>query len=291
VIGEPLDAGRFSHLLGDLAEAARANAFEAAARAIMTTDTFPKLATRKTKIGGVEVAINGFCKGAGMIAPDMATMLCFLFTDAAIARPVLKSLIRKSVQRTFNCVTIDGDTSTSDTLILFATGAAAERGQERVMRLSDPTLKGFAAALDDLMQELAIAVAKDGEGLTKFVTIDVQGAESDVAARRIGLSIGNSPLVKTALAGEDPNWGRIVAAVGKAGEAADRDKLSIWYGEHLVASEGERAAGYSEGAVARYMKGAELTIRVDVGVGRGRARVWTCDLTHGYIAINADYRS
>jgi glutamate N-acetyltransferase/amino-acid N-acetyltransferase len=237
------------------------------------------------------VTINGFCKGSGMIAPDMATMLCFLFTDAAISRAVLRKLVAKTADTTFNCVTVDGDTSTSDTLLLFATGAAAKRGQKRITRAGDPALESFAAALEELMRELAMLVAKDGEGLTKFVTVNVEGAESARAARRIGLSIGNSPLVKTAIAGEDPNWGRIVAAVGKAGEAADRDKLSIRYGKHVVARDGERAAEYDEATIARYMKSGEIDITVDVGVGKGRATVWTCDLTHGYIAINADYRS
>ena len=291
VIGESMDAGTFGHILGHLVKQARPDAYEAAARAIMTTDTFPKLATRTATLGGVAVTINGFCKGAGMIAPDMATMLGFLFTDAAIARPVLQKLVASGAGKTFNCVTVDGDTSTSDTLILFATGAAASRGQKRVTRASDPALKDFTTALHDLMTELAIWVAKDGEGLTKFVTIEVEGAESSAAARRIGLSIGSSPLVKTAIAGEDPNWGRVVAAVGKSGQAADRDKLSIWYGDLLVAHEGERAPGYEEALVARYMTNREIKIRVGVGVGKGRATVWTCDLTHGYISINTDYRS
>jgi glutamate N-acetyltransferase/amino-acid N-acetyltransferase len=291
VIGEPMEVGKFAHLLAGLAKSARPDAFEAAAAAILTTDTYAKLATRKSEIGGVEVTLNGFCKGAGMIAPDMATMLCFLFTDAAIAKPVLGKLVSNYVETTFNCVTIDGDTSTSDTLLLFATAAAERRGQKPVTRSSDPALRPFAATLHDLMKELAILVAKDGEGLTKFVTIMVEGAESDRAARKIGLAIGGSPLVKTAIAGGDPNWGRIVAAVGRAGENADRDKLSILYGEHVVARAGERAPEYDEVTLARYMKGAEIAIRVDVGVGNGRACVWTCDLTQGYIAINADYRS
>jgi glutamate N-acetyltransferase/amino-acid N-acetyltransferase len=257
----------------------------------MTTDTFPKLATRRARIGGADVVINGFCKGAGMIQPDMATMLCFVFTDAAIERAALQELVSRSVETTFNCVTIDGDTSTSDTLLAFATGAAERAGCPRISDAADSRLEAFAAALHDLMRELAILVAKDGEGLTKFVTVEVTGAESDAAARKIGLSIGNSPLVKTAIAGEDPNWGRIVAAVGKAGEAADRDRLSIWFGNILVAENGERAAGYDESTVARYMKGAEIAVRVDVGIGQGRATIWTCDLTHGYIDVNAAYRS
>jgi glutamate N-acetyltransferase/amino-acid N-acetyltransferase len=291
VIGEPMDAGKFAHLLGRLANEAAPGAWEAAARAIMTTDTFPKLATRRARIGNAEVVINGFCKGAGMIQPDMATMLCFVFTDAAIEHGALQALIAEAADRTFNCVTIDGDTSTSDTLIAFATGAAEGPGCPRIKDAGDERVAAFAAALHDLLKELAILVAKDGEGITKFVTVEVEGAESDTAARRIGFSIANSPLVKTAIAGEDPNWGRIVMAVGKAGEAADRDRLSIRFGNILVAENGERAASYDEATVARYMKGAEIAVRVDVGIGRGRATVWTCDLTHGYIDINASYRS
>jgi glutamate N-acetyltransferase/amino-acid N-acetyltransferase len=289
VIGEPMDAGKFAHLLDKLAADAVADAWPQAARAIMTTDTFPKLATRRARIGDAEVTINGFCKGAGMIQPDMATMLCFVFTDAAIEAPALHALVADAADATFNCVTIDGDTSTSDTLLTFATGTAKDC--PRISDAADPKAAAFKAALHDLLQELAILVAKDGEGITKFVTVKVEGAESTAAARRIGLSIANSPLVKTAIAGEDPNWGRVVMAVGKAGEAADRDKLSIWFGEHLVASEGERAPGYDEDTVARYMKGAEIVLRVDVGVGKASATIWTCDLTHAYIDINAAYRS
>ena len=291
VIGEPMQAEKFAHLLDGLARQAAPDAWQTAARAIMTTDTFPKLVTRHARIADTEITINGFCKGAGMIQPDMATMLCFIFTDAAIERAALQELVARSVDTTFNCVTIDGDTSTSDTLLAFATGAAERRGCPRISDPGDARLKGFANALHDLMRELAILVAKDGEGLTKFVTIEVEGAEDNRAARAIGLAIGNSPLVKTAIAGEDPNWGRIVMAVGKAGEAADRDKLAIWLGEHLVAKDGERAPGYDESTVAHYMKGAEILLRVDVGIGRGHATIWTCDLTHGYIDINASYRS
>ena len=291
VIGEPMDAGKFAHLLGRLATEATPEAWGAAARAIMTTDTFPKLATRRAKIGSAEVVINGFCKGAGMIQPDMATMLCFVFTDAAIEPAALQALVAHAADRTFNCVTIDGDTSTSDTLVAFATGAAERRGCPRISDPNDPRVSAFAAALHDLLRELAILVAKDGEGITKFVTVEVEGAENNAAARKIGLSIANSPLVKTAIAGEDPNWGRVVMAVGKAGEAADRDRLSIRFGDILVAENGERAASYDEATVARYMKGAEIVVCVDVGIGRGRATVWACDLTHGYIDINASYRS
>jgi glutamate N-acetyltransferase / amino-acid N-acetyltransferase len=292
VIGEPLEAGKFRHLLDGLVTSARADAWPKAARAIMTTDTYPKLATRKARIGNVEVTINGFCKGAGMIAPDMATMLCFLFTDAAVSTPALQQIVSSGAATSFNCMTIDGDTSTSDTCLMFATGAAAKRGQRPVDEAGDPSLAEFTAATHDLLKELAIMVAKDGEGLSKFVTLMIEGAENDAAARRIGLSIANSPLVKTAIAGEDPNWGRVVMAVGKSGEAADRDNLSIWFGHHAVAEKGERAASYDEPTIAAYMKAREIDIRVDVGVGgRGRATIWTCDLTQDYFAINADYRS
>ena len=291
VIGEPMDAGRFTHLLAGLAASATPDAFEAAARAIMTTDTYPKLATRSVEIGGVSVTLNGFCKGAGMIAPDMATMLAFLFTDAAIAAPLLQERLAAHVATTFNCMSVDGDTSTSDTCLVFATGAAAARGQPPIMSATDPRLAAFDAVLHDLMRELAIQVAKDGEGLSKFVTIEITGAESFAAARRIGLSCANSPILKTAIAGEDPNWGRVVMAIGKAGEAADRDRLAIWFGPHCVARDGERAPEYDEATVAAYMTGREILIRADVGVGSGSATVWTCDLTHGYVSINADYRS
>jgi glutamate N-acetyltransferase/amino-acid N-acetyltransferase len=288
VIGEPLDAGKFAHLLDGLAKSAGPGAFETAARAIMTTDTYPKLATRTAEIGGVPVTINGFCKGAGMIAPDMATMLCFIFTDAAISQSALQGLLSTHVETTFNCMTVDGDTSTSDTCLLFATGGAAARGQQP---MDDRRLEAFGAALHDLMRDLTIQVAKDGEGLSKFVTIEIGGAESWAAARTIAMACANSPILKAAIFGEDPNWGRVVMAIGKSGEAADRDKLSIWFGPHLVARSGERAADYSEQAVAAYMKGREIVIRADVGVGTGQATVWTCDLTHDYISINADYRS
>jgi glutamate N-acetyltransferase/amino-acid N-acetyltransferase len=291
VIGEPLEAGKFAHLLDGLAKSAKPDAWADTARAIMTTDTFPKLATRTATIAGIPVTINGFCKGAGMIAPDMATMLCFIFTDAAIAAPALQALLAAGARQSFNCMTVDGDTSTSDTMLMFATGKAAGRGQKIVADAADPALADFTAKAHDLMRELAIMVAKDGEGLSKFVTVEVLGAENDRAARTIGLSIANSPLVKTAIAGEDPNWGRVVMAVGKAGEAADRDRLAIWFGPHQVAKDGERAPDYSEATVAAYMKNPELTIKVDLGLGAGKSTIWTCDLTHGYISVNADYRS
>jgi glutamate N-acetyltransferase/amino-acid N-acetyltransferase len=291
VIGEPLDASKFGHLLAGLAQSAKADAIADAARAIMTTDTFPKLATRTVSLGGVDVHLNGIAKGAGMIAPDMATMLVYMFTDAPIAAPVLQSLVSRHVETTFNSITIDSDTSTSDTCLLFATGAAAKRGAPHVADAFDPRLAAFDAALHSLMLELAHLVTKDGEGLTKFVEIAVHGAESDQAAKRIGMAIANSPLVKTAFAGEDPNWGRIVMAVGKSGELADRDRLSIAFGDIVVARHGERAPSYDEATVAKYMKNNELVVRVDLGIGPGRATVWTCDLTHDYISINADYRS
>jgi glutamate N-acetyltransferase/amino-acid N-acetyltransferase len=290
VIGEPMDPAPFAANLGRLAAEARPGRFLDAARAIMTTDTFPKVATRRVGIGGGEAALVGMAKGAGMIAPDMATMLSFIFTDAPIASPTLQRCLSRAVETSFNSVTIDGDTSTSDTLLAFATGAAAASG---VPPLADGSeaLAEFQATLSDFCRDLAQQVARDGEGLTKFVEISVTGAESDASARRIALSIGNSPLVKTALAGEDANWGRVVMAVGKAGEPADRDRLAIWFGEHRVAFDGERDPAYSEKAVSDYMKNADLGIRVDLGLGSGSATIWTCDLTADYIAINADYRS
>ena len=291
VIGEPLDVGKFTGLLGDLAKRAAPDGFEQAARAIMTTDTYPKLATREAEIGGIRVHINGIAKGAGMIAPDMATMLAFLFTDAAIEPAALRACLNPAVEETFNAITIDGDTSTSDTLLVFATGAAAARGAPRIGLAGDPRLAGFRLALAAVMRDLALQIVKDGEGLTKFVAVRVTGAENDLAARQIARSIANSPLVKTAVAGEDPNWGRIVMAIGKAGEAANRDQLAIWLGEILVAKDGEVAPSYREAEGAAYMKRPEIAIHADVGVGAGVATIWTCDLTQGYIAINADYRS
>jgi glutamate N-acetyltransferase/amino-acid N-acetyltransferase len=291
VIGEPLDATKFANLLGGLTKAATSDAFEAAARAILTTDTYPKVATRTAMIGSTEVTLNGFCKGAGMIAPDMATMLCFIFTDAAIEAGALQELISKHTETTFNSMTIDGDTSTSDTCLAFATGTAAKRGQKPAGKATSKKLAAFSLALHDLMRDLAIQVAKDGEGLSKFVTFEIEGAKSWHAARTIARACANSPILKAAIAGEDPNWGRVVMAVGKSGEAADRDKLAIWFGEHCVARDGERAAEYVEKTVAAYMKNRDIVIRVNVGVGKSSATVWTCDLTHDYISINADYRS
>jgi glutamate N-acetyltransferase/amino-acid N-acetyltransferase len=291
VIGEPLDAGKIAVQLATMAKAAKPDAYVEAARAIMTTDTYPKLATRKAEIDGVEIAINGIAKGAGMIAPDMATMLAFLFTDLAIEPQALRASLDPGVDETFNAITIDGDTSTSDTLLVFATGRSTSRGAPRIADGNDLRLAGFRLALAEVMHDLALQVVKDGEGLTKFVTVKVTGAESKQAARAIAKSIANSPLVKTAIAGEDPNWGRIVAAVGKAGEKADRDRLAIWLGEILVAKDGAVAPAYREQQGAAYMKGPEIAITVDVGVGKEAATIWTCDLTHDYIANNADYRS
>ena len=290
VIGEPLDASKFEGVLADCVARAAAGpgAWAEAAEAIMTTDTFPKLATRAAEIDGVPVRINGIAKGAGMIAPDMATMLAFVFTDAALPQPVLQDLIAQGAGRSFNCVTVDGDTSTSDTLLLFATGRA---GNAAVESASDARLVGFQAALDDLLIELAQLVAKDGEGARKFVTVQVTGAESDASAHRIAMSIANSPLVKTAVAGEDANWGRVVMAVGKAGEPADRDRLAIWFGDVRVAVAGARDPDYSEAAASAVMREPNVTVRADLGLGAGSARVWTCDLTKGYIEINGDYRS
>jgi glutamate N-acetyltransferase/amino-acid N-acetyltransferase len=288
VIGEPLPVEKLVAGLEGLNRDLAANRWPDAAAAIMTTDTFPKLATRQAKIGGVTATINGIAKGSGMIAPDMATMLAFVATDAKIPAPVLQRLLGAGNARSFNCVTVDGDTSTSDTLLLVATGQAKHKP---VKSAADASLKAFRAALDDLLIDLAVQVARDGEGATRLMTIDVTGAVSDKSAHRIALAIGNSPLVKTAVAGADANWGRIVMAVGKAGEKAERDKLKISIGGVTVAAKGQRVAGYDEAPVAAHMKGREIAIAVDLGLGRGKARVWSCDLTHGYIAINGDYRS
>ncbi|GJD54356.1 bifunctional glutamate N-acetyltransferase/amino-acid acetyltransferase ArgJ [Methylobacterium dankookense] len=290
VIGEPLDATKFEGVLADCAGRAEdgPEAWAAAARAIMTTDTFAKRATRTAEIAGTPVTINGIAKGAGMIAPDMATMLAFVFTDAALPQDVAQALLATGADQSFNCVTVDGDTSTSDTLMLFATGKA---GNAAVAEASDPRLAGFRAALDDLLVELAQLVARDGEGARKFVTVEVTGAESDRSAHRIAMSIANSPLVKTAAAGEDANWGRVVMAVGKAGEPADRDRLAIWFGDVRVAVHGARDPDYSEAAASAVMREPDIRVRVDLGLGTGTARVWTCDLTKAYVEINGDYRS
>ena len=291
VIGEPLDATKFSGVIGDCARRAEGANWLDAARAIMTTDTFPKIATRKAKIDGHEVVINGMAKGAGMIAPDMATMLSFVFTDAPIAQGPLQALLARGVKNSFNAVTVDGDTSTSDTLMLFATGTAAKNGCPRITEVGDARLGGFKRALNALLLELAQYVARDGEGARKFVAVNVTGATSARSARKIGFSIANSPLVKTAIAGEDANWGRVVAAVGKAGEPAERDRLTISFGPYRVAHAGARDPDYSEEAVSAYMKNDRIDITVDIGLGRGKDTVYTCDLTKAYVEINGDYRS
>jgi glutamate N-acetyltransferase / amino-acid N-acetyltransferase len=291
VIGEPLDGSKFEAVLDGCEKRANPKGWLDAAKAIMTTDTFPKVATRTATIAGIEVTINGIAKGAGMIAPDMATMLSFIFTDAPIAAPVLQALLRKGADRSFNCVTVDGDTSTSDTLLLCATGAAASRGAPAIALPSDRRLAPFRRALDSLLCDLAQQVARDGEGARKFVTVKVTGATGPSSAKRIAMAIANSPLVKTAVAGEDANWGRVVMAVGKAGEPADRDKLAIWFGDIRVAHKGSRDPAYDEAETSAYMTGDEITIRVDLGLGRAEATAWTCDLTQAYVEINGDYRS
>ncbi|MCC2107861.1 MAG: bifunctional glutamate N-acetyltransferase/amino-acid acetyltransferase ArgJ, partial [Hyphomicrobiales bacterium] len=275
VIGEPLDATKFDGVLDGLVKQASGENWLDAARAIMTTDTFPKVATAEAEIGGVRVRISGMAKGAGMIAPDMATMLSFVFTDAPIAAPALQAMLSKSAQGSFNAITVDSDTSTSDTLMLFATGAAAARGCPKITAASDRRLVAFKAALDVVLTNLAHQVVRDGEGARKFVEIEVTGADSAKAAKRIALSIANSPLVKTAVAGEDANWGRIVMAVGKAGEKAERDKLAIWFGGIRVAHKGLRDPAYDEAKVSGVMKEQEIDIRVDLGIGKGSAKVWT----------------
>jgi glutamate N-acetyltransferase / amino-acid N-acetyltransferase len=288
VIGEPPPADRISGALPVIVGLLDAGAWEKAARAIMTTDTFPKGATATAEIGGVEVRLNGFCKGSGMIQPNMATMLAYLFTDASLPAAVLQSLLAAVSEVSFNAMTVDGDTSTSDTLLLCATQQAKHAA---ITDPSDPRLAGFRRALHAVATDLAQQLARDGEGAQKFITINITGAESDRAARQIGLTIGNSPLVKTALAAGDANWGRIVMAVGRSGERAELNRLSIAVGGVQIAADGGPVPNYNEGPVAEHMKGREIHIAVDLGIGRGRATVWTCDLTHGYVDINGSYRS
>ncbi|GAB5438655.1 bifunctional glutamate N-acetyltransferase/amino-acid acetyltransferase ArgJ [Falsiruegeria mediterranea] len=282
VIGEPLAHDRILAQLDALNGALSGDAIEDAARAIMTTDTFPKGASAQVEIDGQTVSIAGIAKGSGMIAPDMATMLVYIFTDAKVEQSALQAMLSSQTDTSFNCITVDSDTSTSDSLLLCATGASG------VDATGNTT---FADALNGVMLDLAHQVVRDGEGATKFVEIRVTGATSDADAKVHGLAIANSPLIKTAVAGEDPNWGRVVMAIGKSGAAADRDKLSISFGDILVAENGWVSPTYSEDEAAAYMKGQELVIGVDLGLGDGRSTVWTCDLTHGYIEINADYRS
>ena len=283
VIGEPLPHARITDCLDDLATRLAPDGLASAARAIMTTDTFPKGATETVLIDGQAVRIAGIAKGSGMIAPDMATMLVYIFTDAAMEQPMLQDMLSALNRSTFNCITVDSDTSTSDTLLMAATGASGIRVTENNV--------GFMEALRRVMLDLAHQVVRDGEGATKFVEVSVTGAASDAEAHIHAKSIANSPLVKTAIAGEDPNWGRVVMAVGKSGVRADRDRLSIWFGDLEVAREGEVSPDHVEAKAAAYMKNAEIILHVDLGLGGGTARVWTCDLTHGYIDINADYRS
>ncbi|WP_419799170.1 MAG: bifunctional glutamate N-acetyltransferase/amino-acid acetyltransferase ArgJ [Terasakiella sp.] len=288
VIGQPLPDGKITDALADMKGHLGEADFEAAAKAIMTTDTFPKAASKTVQIHGADVVISGIAKGSGMIAPDMATMLSFIFTDAKIAPDVLQAVLRDATDKSFNAITVDSDTSTSDTVLFAATNQAAH---DEITSSDDEALSAFKAAFEELMVDLAQQVVRDGEGASKFITVTVTGAENDKAAKTIALAIANSPLVKTAIAGEDANWGRVVMAVGKAGEKADRDKLQISMGGVMIAGEGEAVDDYDEGPVVAHMKGQEIDVLVDVGIATGKATVWTCDLTHGYIAINADYRS
>jgi len=288
VIGEPLDASQITALLPDLTDQLSATTWHAAAQAIRTTDTFAKLAFAEAEIDGQSVKIGGIAKGSGMIAPNMGTMLAFLFTDAAIPADILDELLGKAVNQSFNAITVDSDTSTSDTVLMFATGKTKHKASKDA---SGKRLKQFRKALEAVCLDLALQIVRDGEGAKKLIGVTVEGAKSKASAKRIALAIANSPLVKTAFAGEDANWGRVVMAIGKAGEPADRDKLAIWFGDHQLAKDGAAIDGYDEAPVAAYMKGAELSVRANVGVGKASATVWTCDLTHGYIDINADYRS
>jgi len=288
VIGEPLAHDKIIRKLNDLNAALSAGSAQSAACAIMTTDTYAKGSTAEVSIGGHPVKIAGFAKGSGMIAPDMATMLCYVFTDAAIPRPVLQEMLVHTVNTTLNCITVDSDTSTSDTTMLAATGTS---GAGQITGIDTPAGQAFYTGLHHVLLDLAHQVVRDGEGATKFVELRVSGAHSDADAHRAAMSVANSPLVKTAIAGQDPNWGRIVMAVGKSGARADRDRLSIWFGDILVAENGWVSPEYAESAGAAYMQQSDLLIRVDLGIGAHSATVWTCDLTHGYITINADYRS
>jgi glutamate N-acetyltransferase/amino-acid N-acetyltransferase len=288
VIGMKLPVEKIVATLPGLAAALSADGAERALRAIMTTDTFPKAAVRKARIGRTAVTILGFCKGSGMIAPDMATMLGYVFTDARLPAAVLRRLLREGADRSFNCMTVDGDTSTSDTVLLAATGKAVHPA---IRGAGDPALRDFRAKLDSLMIELAQLVARDGEGAQKFVTVKVSGARTDASARKVALSIANSPLVKTAIAAGDANWGRVVMAIGKSGEPADRDRTSVRIGGVTIARRGDLVPGYEEAPVAAHMAGREILVEAEIGVGKGKATVWTCDLTHGYVDINGSYRS
>jgi len=287
VIGVPLPKDKARAGI-EAALLAQPCSWEEAANTIGTTDTFAKGACASAVVGGVKVQLAAIIKGSGMIAPDMATMLGYVFTDAAVDPAFLQACLSDANSRTFSCITVDSDTSTSDTVLAFATGKASNAP---LVSFDSPGADAFAAALHDVCRQLAHLVVRDGEGAQKFIAVTVSGAVSDASARRVGLSIANSPLVKTAIAGEDANWGRVVMAVGKAGEPADRDRLSIGFGGTWAAREGQPLPEYDEAPVAAHLKGQEITIEVDLGLGDGTATVWTCDLTHGYIAINADYRS
>ena len=288
VIGEQLPVEELTAALPALHARLADDAWPEAAAAIMTTDTFSKGASATAEIDGVPVVVNGIAKGSGMIAPNMGTMLAYVFTNANLPTAVLGPALRRGVNRSFNAITVDGDTSTNDTCLLFATGAARH---PRIGRAGDPRLQGFRAALEAVLADLARQIVRDGEGARKFVSITVRGAASEGAARKLGLAIANSPLVKTAIAGEDPNWGRIVAVVGRAGVPFDQERLSIWLGGERAARDGVADPAFDEPAAARHMKGQEVELAVEIGAGPGAATVWTCDLTHGYIEINADYRS
>ncbi|MCY4405559.1 MAG: bifunctional glutamate N-acetyltransferase/amino-acid acetyltransferase ArgJ [Rhodospirillaceae bacterium] len=288
VIGEQLPVDKLTAALPALHARFADDAWPEAAAAILTTDTFPKGASATAEIDGVPVVINGIAKGSGMIAPNMGTMLAYVFTDANLPAAALGPLVRRGVNRSFNAITVDGDTSTNDTCLLFATGAAQHR---RIGRAGDPRLQGFRAALEAVLADLAQQIVRDGEGAQKLVSITVRGAASEGAARKLGLAIANSPLVKTAIAGEDPNWGRIVMVVGRAGVPFEQERLSIWLGGERAARDGVADPAFDEPAAAHHMKGQEVELAVEIGAGPGSATVWTCDLTHGYIEINADYRS
>ena len=289
VIGELLPVERIEAGLPALKPAVRPDGWEEAARAIMTTDTFPKAAIRKARIGNAEVTLIGFIKGSGMIMPDMATMLGYIFTDAKLPATVLQALLSPVAEATFNCITVDSDTSTSDTILLFATGEGAQH--PAIASATDPALTDFRAKLHELCREMAHLVIRDGEGATKFITISVAEATDDASAKRIAMGIANSPLVKTALAASDANWGRIVMAIGKTGEPIDRARVDIAVGGVPICQDGGLVPGYQEAPVAAHMKGQEILIEVAVGKGKGEATVWTCDLTHDYIDINGSYRS
>ena len=288
VIGEPLPVDRVQRALAGMESGSRSASWIRAARAIGTTDTYPKGAVRQVRIGDTEVSLCGIAKGSGMIAPDMATMLAFVFTDARLPTPVLRTLLKEGIRTSFNCITVDSDTSTSDTVLLAATGRALNGIPQSA---TAPELKAFRGALKELLTDLAIQVVRDGEGASKFITVDVSGAASNAEARKAALAIANSPLVKTAIAGEDANWGRIIMAVGKSGARLFQKRLAISIGGITITHAGERVGSYDEREVTKHLKGTEISIAVDLGVGRSKSRVWTCDLTHDYIRINADYRT